>query len=112
MKRRGVEYELKEQLVRELTAILDGYSRDAGAGCIDEHPSELSRLRHSKLSRFSLGRVVRYIARAGYDVVVSLKKTPRLEQRPQPRRPCSTVVRYDYYGRVTTLPGSTARRDG
>jgi len=46
MGRRGVEHELKEQLARELTAILDGYARAPGADCIDVHPSELSRLRH------------------------------------------------------------------
>ena len=112
MRRRGIEHELKEQLARELTAILDGYPRDAGAGCIDAHPSELSRLRHGELSRFSLARIVRYIARAGYDVEVSLKKTPRLEQRPKPRRPSIAVVRYDYYGQLTTSPAPIAQRDG
>ena len=44
--------------------------------------------------------IVRYIARAGYDIEVHLKKRPRLEQRPELRCPTSIVVRYDYYGRV------------
>jgi len=87
-------------MARELCSILSGYQRDIGADRIDAHPSELSRLRQGDLRRFSLGRIVRYIARAGYDIEVHLKTTPRLEQRPEVRRPTSAVVRYDYYGRV------------
>jgi predicted XRE-type DNA-binding protein len=95
----GLEQELKEQLARELCTILDGYQRDAAAARVDAHESELSRLRHGDLRRFSLARIVRYIARAGYDVEVHLKRTPRFEERPTPRHhPASTVLRYDYYG--------------
>jgi len=100
----GPEHELKVELARELSAILDGYRRDVGAAHIDAHVTELSRLRRGDLRRFSLARVVRYIARAGYDIEVHLKKTPRLEHHSEPRRPRSSVVRYDYYGRVTTSP--------
>jgi hypothetical protein len=96
----GPEQELKAQLARELRSILSEYPRYIGAAHIDAHVSELSRLRHDDLRRFSLARIIRYIARAGYDIEVHLKKTPRLEQRPKPRRPTSDVVRYDYYGRV------------
>jgi hypothetical protein len=60
----------------------------------------LSRNRHRDLRRFSLARIIRYLASAGYDIEVHLKKTPRLEPRPEQRRSTSTVVRYDYYGRV------------
>lgn len=96
----GPEHELKEQLARELCVILGGDRRDFAAACVDADPSELSRLRHGDLRRFSLARIVRYIARAGYDIDVHLKKMPRLEEHPKPRRrPVSTVVRYDYYGR-------------
>lgn len=93
---------LKEQLARELCLILDGWKRDAGAARVDMYPSELSRLRHGDLRRFSLARLVRYIARAGYDVEVHLKYTRRLEHRPKPRRPTSTVIRFDYYGNAVT----------
>ena len=100
MRAPGPEHELKEQLARELCLILEGDLRDMAAACVHAHPSELSRLRHGDLRRFSLARIVRYIARTGYDIEVHLKKTPRLEERPTPRcRPVSTVVRYDYYGR-------------
>lgn len=95
------ENPLKGQLARELCAILDGYQRDIGAAHIDADPSELSRLRHGDLRRFSLARILRYIARAGYDIEIHLKSRPRLEQRPQPPRPACTVVRYDYYGQRT-----------
>ena len=87
------------QLARELCAILRGYWRDIAAAHVDAHASEFSRLRHGDLRRFSLARIVRYIARAGYDIEVHLKKTPRLEEHPEPRRrPASTVIRYDYFG--------------
>ena len=101
MKTPGPEQQLKAQLARELCAILDGYQRDVGAAHVGAHASELSRLRHGDLTRFSLGRIVRYIAKAGYDIEVYLKPTSRLEVRPEPRRPTSKVRRYDYYGRST-----------
>ena len=104
VKSQSPEYELKVQLARELRAILDGHQRDTGAGYIDAHPTELSRLRHGDLRRFSLTRLVRYISRAGYDIEVHLKRTSRLERRPKPHQPSSSVVRYDYYGRITPSP--------
>jgi hypothetical protein len=98
MKRAGPEQELKAQLAGELCSILQGWQRDAGAAWVDMHTSDLSRLRHGDLRRFSLTRIIRYIARAGYDLEVHLKKTQRRENRPKPRQPTSTVVRYDYNG--------------
>jgi hypothetical protein len=98
MKRAGPEQELKAQLGGELCSILHGWQRDSGAAWVDMHASDLSRLRHGDLRRFSLTRIIRWIARAGYDIEVHLKKTQRLEHHPKPRQPTSTVVRYDYYG--------------
>jgi hypothetical protein len=90
MKRAGPEQELKAQLAGELCSILHGWQRDAGAAWVDMHTSDLRR--------FSLTRIIRYIARAGYELEVHLKKTQRRENRPKPRQPTSTVVRYDYNG--------------
>jgi len=98
MKRVGPEQELKAQLARELCSILHGWQRDIGAARVDMPASDLSRLRHGDLRRFSLARIIRYIARAGYDIEVHLKRTPRLEHRPKLPRPTSMVVRYNYYG--------------
>jgi hypothetical protein len=98
MKRPGVEQELRAQLAGELRSILSGWQRDIGAAMVDMHASDLSRLRHGDLRRFSLTRLIRYIARAGYDIEIHLKKTQRLELRPKPRQPTSTVVRYNCYG--------------
>lgn len=101
MKLPGLEQTLKVQLANELCAILHGYRRYVGAAHVDMHPSELSRLRRGDLRRFSLDRLLRYIARAGYDVEIHLKRTPRHEERPTPRRvPTSSVVRYDYWGQA------------
>ena len=104
MKRVGPEQELKVQLARELCSILRGWQRDTGAARVDMHASDLSRLRHGDLRRFSLARIIRYIAHAGYDIEVHLKRTQRLEQRPQSRPPTSTVVRYNYYGQPEQDP--------
>jgi hypothetical protein len=91
--------ELKAQLAAELCSILGGYQRDIGAARVDMHATDLSRLRHGDLRRFSLTRIIRYIARAGYDIEVHLKKTERLEHRPKPRQPVSIVLRYNHYGK-------------
>ena len=76
MKRPGPEQELKAQLAGELCSILRGWQRDVGAAMVDMHASDLSRLRHGDLRRFSLTRLIRYIARAGYDIEIHLKKSP------------------------------------
>lgn len=91
---------LKAQLGQELCTILREYPRSDGAALVDTHPTELSRLRRADLRRFSLARIMRYIACAGYDIEVHLKRTPRREQRTAPHLPTSSVVRYDYYGRA------------
>src|SRR4051812_46094491 len=109
MKRAGPEQELRVQLASELCSILHGRQRDIGAARVDMHASDLSRLRHGDLRRFSLTRLIRYIARAGYDIEVHLKKTQRREYRPKPRQPTSTVVRYDYYGVPEQEPPDTAQ---
>lgn len=55
---------------------------------------------------------LRYLARMRYDVEVHLKKTPRPEEHPQPRhRPTTSVVRYDYFGRVTSSPETRSRSE-
>jgi|SRR4051812_2868145 hypothetical protein len=98
MKRAGPEHALKAQLASALCSILRGWQRDIGAAQVDMPASDLSRLRHGDLRRFSLTRIIRYIAHAGYDIEVHLKKTHRLENRPVPRQPTSTVLRYNHYG--------------
>ena len=66
---------------------------------MDTLASELSRIRNGDLRRFSLSRIIRFVARTGHDIEVHLKKTPRREERPKPRyQPVSSVQRYDYYG--------------
>src|SRR5690348_2851786 len=106
MKASELEQTLKAQIARELCALVDGSPRDIGAMQLGTHPTELSRLRHEDLRRFSLHRLLRFAARSGHDIEVHLKTTPRLEERPQPRHhPTSTVIRFDYYGRPTGAAG-------
>jgi hypothetical protein len=96
-----LEHGLKEQLARQLCAILDGYPRELGAAHIGTSESELSRIRNGHLRRFSLSRLIRFVARTGHDIEVHLKRTPRWEERPTVRhQPMSTVRRYDYHGRL------------
>lgn len=106
MMRPRPEQDLKAQLARELCSILRGWQRDIGAAWVAMPASDLSRLRHGDLRRFSLARIIRYIARAGYDIEVHLKRTQRLENRPKPHRPTSMVVRYNYYGQPEQDLGS------
>src|SRR5437763_1682969 len=84
------EQELKAQLARELCSILHGYQRDIGAACVDAHATELSRLRHGDLRRFSLARIIRYIARAGYAIEFHMIRTPRIIQHSELR--CTTSL--------------------
>jgi Helix-turn-helix domain len=96
-----LEHDLKMQLARELCAILDGYPRELAAAYIGTLGSELSRIRNGDLRRFSLTRIIRFVARTGHDIEIHLNRTPRLEECPKPRhQPASTVQRYDFYGRL------------
>ena len=99
MRTSDLERSLKAQLARELCAILHVFPNELGASFINTRGSELSRIRNGHLRRFSLSRLIRFVASTGHDIEVHLKKTPRLEERPKPRRhPVSSVKRYDYNG--------------
>jgi predicted XRE-type DNA-binding protein len=54
---------LKEQLARELVARLDGWRQDYAASFVGTDPSRISNLRNGRLTRFSLERLIRFIAR-------------------------------------------------
>lgn len=95
------EHDFKVKIAREICLILDGVPRDVAAARIGTQVSELSRIRKGNLRRFSLTRLIRFVASTGYDIEVHLKKTPRLEDRPRPRfRAIGGVWRYNYYGRL------------
>lgn len=69
------------------------------------YPSRVSELRHGKLARFSIPRLLRYFARQGFDVEVTIRPTKApVQLRKQPR---ATVVRYDRSGRLTTPVSDT-----
>jgi len=114
MRESEFECDFKLQLARELCRILDGYSRDVAAASIGTLGTELSRIRKGDLRRFSVARLIRFVASTGYDIEVHLKKTPRLEERPKPRyQPVGIVRRYNYYGQLEgaeTSSGIGARR--
>ena len=92
-----IEEDLKQQLARELCAILDGHSQINAGAILRVHQSEMSHLRNGHLRRFSIARLVRYISQQKYDVEIHLKAIPRPYAAPR-RKPAVTVTRYDRYG--------------
>jgi predicted XRE-type DNA-binding protein len=97
-----LEQELKQQLARELCAMLHGYNQCNAAGMLGVHQSELSHLRRSQLRRFSIARLLQFISRQAYDVEVHLKAIPQPYAMPR-RMPVMTVTRYDRYGQLVRL---------
>ena len=89
--------ELKMLLMRELCAILDGWSQVEAAASMDLHQSELSRLRRGAASRFSISRLIRLIADRGYNIELRVSAMQKRFGSPRPM-PTVSVVRFDRYG--------------
>lgn len=97
--------ELKALLVAELCAIVEGWDQYSAAAMLGLHQPQISALRHGRTSGFSIDRLLRLIARSGYDVEVNLRAMPRRFGNPKPQ-PTLTVQRFDRYGRVVARPES------
>ena len=94
-----IEQQLKEKLAQELCAILGDGSQWGAAMKALTNQSEVSRLRHGQLHRFSVGRLCRLIGNCHYNIDVHLRAMPRVYGTPHVH-PAATVSRYDRYGRV------------
>ena len=100
-----VDRELQQRLAHELCQIIEGYTLEEAMYALRLDPPRISELRHRKLERFSIGRLVRLLAHAGYDVEVVIRPT-----KPPPRaqkQPLVSVVRYDRFDRPQS-PSSQA----
>ncbi len=67
---------LKQQLGSELARLLAGWNADDIAQLIGTDPPRIFELRRCKLDRFSLETLIRYLARLGHSVDVSVKREP------------------------------------
>jgi predicted XRE-type DNA-binding protein len=92
-----VDLQLKQQLARELCAIIDGWTLNEAVTGLRVYPARISELRHGNLTRFSIGRLVRLIAHLVYDVDVAIR--PTTSPARVMKRSTTTVVRYDRFGR-------------
>jgi hypothetical protein len=94
-----IDQRLKELLVRELCAILDGWDQTTGADRVGIRQQDLSALRRGRSRGFSVGRLLRLIAREYYHVEIHLRRIPRPYAKPR-ESPTATVIRYDRWGRL------------
>jgi predicted XRE-type DNA-binding protein len=76
--------ELKRQLGAELTALVAGWRAVEIADRMGIEPARVSDLRHGRLERFSLERLIRCLAglRRRVDLVVTVEKIGRREPVP------------------------------
>ena len=103
-----LEQELKQQLARELCAILDGYSQTDAAAILGVRQSDLSRMQSGHLARFSTARLLNFISRRRYDIEIHLRAIPRPYATPH-RVPAIVVIRYDQSGRLVRPDASALR---
>lgn len=94
-----IDLRLKELLVRELCAILDGWDQSAGSSRVGITQQDLSTLRLGRSKGFSVGRLLRLISREHYHVEVHLRRIPRPYAKPH-ESPSVAVKRYDRWGRL------------
>lgn len=97
-----IDEQLKQQLARELCAIIHSWTLSEASARMCVRPSRISELRHGKLDGFSIARLLQLIALHGYDVELALRRyvpAPRVV-----RRPSAAVMRYDRFGTITAPP--------
>jgi predicted XRE-type DNA-binding protein len=77
---------LKRQLGTELARLLAGWNADDIAVVIGTDRPRISELRRGKLARFSLETLIRYLARLGHRVDVSVTRARLVATRTAPHR--------------------------
>lgn len=88
---------LKQQLARAICASLGDCTVEQAMYALEVDPADVSRLRNGTLHPFSVTRLLRLLARLGYDV--ELRFTPRPRPRVIRREPAATVTMVDAFGR-------------
>jgi predicted XRE-type DNA-binding protein len=70
---------LKRRVADEILLLLDGWTQEYAADFMGATQSRMSELRNGKLERFSLDRLVRYLARLGREIeIVTTKRAATL----------------------------------
>lgn len=98
-----IDEQIRQQLARELRAILKDWSINEVVGRMGIRPQRVSELRNGNLARFSIRKLMRLIAMHDYDIELSLRVRRRIAT-PRPG-PAGTVVRYDRFDRPVAEGG-------
>jgi predicted XRE-type DNA-binding protein len=69
---------LKRRVADEILLLLDGWTQEYAANFMGATQSRMSELRRGKLERFSLDRLVRYLARLGREIQIVTTKRATL----------------------------------
>lgn len=95
--RHPIAEDLKVQLARAICAALGDCALEDAMYALELDPADVSRLRNGALRPFSVNRLLRLLARLGYDV--ELRFAPRPRPITIPREPAATVTIVDVFGR-------------
>jgi predicted XRE-type DNA-binding protein len=68
---------LKQQVARAVTDRLDGWSQEYAADFLGTDQPRMSDLRRSRLARFSLARLIRFVDKLGGEVMLRVTWTER-----------------------------------
>ena len=74
--RPGIDATVKRLLAGELVALTSDWTIGDIARRLGTYPSQISELRHDKLQRFSIARLLRYISALGYDFQITVTRRP------------------------------------
>ena len=91
-----LDRELKEQLRRELCAIIEGMSLSDAAELLGVDRTRISKIRHGSLSEVSTDRLIQWIGSCRYSVELVIRPLGRPHITPV--RPSATVTRCDQFG--------------
>lgn len=92
-----IDQQLKQELGRELCAVIDGWTQVEAADLLHLPQPKVSALRRGRYEGFSVSRLVRLIASRGYNVELHLKPIDRRFALPR-KAPVISVVRYNRFG--------------
>jgi predicted XRE-type DNA-binding protein len=95
-----IDHELRQLLVEELCRIIDGYDQYLAASFLGLHQPQISALRRGRCEGFSIGRLLRLIAKRHYNIEIHFRRIERPNAYPR-QHPTVSIVRYDRFGHVT-----------
>ena len=94
-----LDHQLRQLLIKELCATVDGYDQYQAASFLGLRQPQISALRRGRGDGFSIGRLLRLIAKRHYNIEVHLRRIERPLATPRDH-PTVSVIRYNRYGLV------------